>query len=145
MNYTEASMQADDEARLDALRSEDTKAGKFQRMLDIRLPKAIKAIELLGNLSSRDYEYTDEQRDALFQQLDDAVDGIAKRFGLGEKEPSAAPSATPVQSPDTGPGPVAGTGPVTGAEREEIRALAMELKTLQSKLIKVILGWPVGT
>lgn len=60
----------------------ETKNQKFRRMLELRLPKAVKAIELLANLSRKtDYEWTAPQLQSMLDQLDDAVDGVAQAFG----------------------------------------------------------------
>lgn len=67
--------------------TEDTKREKFRRILAIRLPKAIKAVELLTNLSRKsDYEWSTTELQDMVNQLDDAVDGVLASFGV----PSAA-------------------------------------------------------
>lgn len=61
----------------------ETKQEKFDRMLEARLPKAVKAIELLGNLSRKgDYEWHGSQIDDMLDQLEGAVDGVMDAFGI---------------------------------------------------------------
>lgn len=75
----------------------DEKREAFQRMLAGRLPKAVKAVELLANLSRKqDYAWTGTELQALLDQLDDAVDMVAKAFG-------AAPAESPPKEPEPAP------------------------------------------
>lgn len=79
----------------------ETKNEKFLRMLNGRLPKAIKAIELLANLSRKsDYEWTPAQLQSMFDQLDDAVDVVAGAFGALPSTPPGKvdqPPASPAE------------------------------------------------
>jgi hypothetical protein len=70
----------------------ETKNEKFQRIRDQRLPKALKAIELLGNLASHNYESTPEEQEAMIEQVLHQVDLVALEFGLVKKK---APPAEP--------------------------------------------------
>jgi len=51
----------------------ETKAEKFARLADLRLARAIKAIELVGNLASANYASDRLQRIGLIKKLDAAV------------------------------------------------------------------------
>ena len=67
---------------------QETKRQAFQRIRDIRLPKILKGITILGNLSRKNqYEYTDLEAITLVNSLTKAVDGIAKKFGVKALEP----------------------------------------------------------
>jgi len=67
---------------------QETKRQAFQRIRDIRLPKILKSVKLLGNLSRKNqYEYTPAQAIALINSLYKAVDAIAKKFGVETLEP----------------------------------------------------------
>ena len=62
---------------------QETKREAFQRIRDIRLPKILKSVKLLGNLSRKNqYKYTPAQAIALVNSLYKAVDAIAKLFGI---------------------------------------------------------------
>lgn len=64
----------------------ETKQEKFNRMLVARLPKAVKSIELLANLSRKsDYEWFGAQIDDMLDQLEGAVDGVMDAFGVGDE------------------------------------------------------------
>ena len=77
--------------------SYDEKREAFQRMLAGRLPKAVKAVELLANLSRRqDYEWLPAELQGMLDQLDDAVDMVSEAFGAGVKA-SPAPAPAPVE------------------------------------------------
>ena len=77
--------------------SYDEKREAFQRMLAGRLPKAVKAVELLANLSRRqDYEWLPAELQGMLDQLDDAVDMVSEAFGAGVKA-SPVPAPAPVE------------------------------------------------
>ncbi len=60
----------------------ETKREKFTRLRGVRLPKALKAIDLLANLAkSSDYEYTAEEAEALVKNLRGRVEHLAHMFG----------------------------------------------------------------
>lgn len=86
------------------MKTYDEKREAFDRMLEGRLPKAVKAIELLSNLSRKsDYAWTNAQLQSMIDQLDDAVDGVMKAFGIDTPaEEPAAPVATeaPTSTPE---------------------------------------------
>ena len=111
----------------------ESKHQKFERMRDARLPKAVKAIELLGNLASRDYERSADEVRALLDQLYDAVEGVADEFGVGE-----APA--PVDLPDHHP------GPVSVSDKAALKQAFMLMKGGEAErgmeaMAKVFLGW----
>lgn len=75
----------------------DEKRRDFQRMLEGRLPKAVKAIELLSNLARKsDYAWLSSELQSMIDQIDDAVDGVMDAFGLGEE-----PARPATDGPDT--------------------------------------------
>ena len=64
----------------------DIKADAFIRISGSRLPRAIKSIELLGNLSNRgNYHFTDDQALDLIRQIDKARDCLAKSFKIDQR------------------------------------------------------------
>lgn len=78
----------------------ETKADKFQRLRDNRLPKAVHAIALIENLSGSAYTSTVNENQDLVRQLQDAVDAVAKAFGVTRQaELLSEPGSTP--KPDT--------------------------------------------
>jgi hypothetical protein len=57
------------------------KRSKFVRLAENRVNKALKDIQLIGNLCNRNaYEYTDEDVRKMFRALQDALDSSKKRF-----------------------------------------------------------------
>ncbi|KCZ83526.1 hypothetical protein HAD_13019 [Hyphomonas adhaerens MHS-3] len=57
------------------------KRDKFVRLAENRVNKAIKDIQLIGNLCNKSaYEYTDEDVKKIFRALQEAVDGSKKRY-----------------------------------------------------------------
>jgi hypothetical protein len=63
----------------------EQKAGKFKTLATKRGEKAIKYIELLGNLSAKNYVYTEDQVKILFSALRDAVNDTEKMFTVKQK------------------------------------------------------------
>jgi hypothetical protein len=62
---------------------QETKREAFQRIRDIRLPKILKGIKLLGNLSRKNqYEYTSSEAFLLVSNITKEVNAIAKKFGV---------------------------------------------------------------
>jgi len=70
----------------------ESKNDKFKRIKDVRLPKALKSIDLLGNLGASDYEASDEEKGDLIMQLQDMVDEVVIKLGLKEVEGSGLAS-----------------------------------------------------
>lgn len=78
----------------------ETKNEKFQRLRDLRLPKATHAIGLLENLSNSTYESTQAERTALVGELQAAVDAVAKAFGVTGHAQLPAPEPAPQPDPE---------------------------------------------
>lgn len=73
-------------------KTHDEKREAFQRMLAIRLPKAVKAIELLANLARKgDYAWTNAVLQDMTDQLDAAFDVVASAFGIELDQEGAPP------------------------------------------------------
>lgn len=92
----------------------ESKNEKFERMLAIRLPNALKAISLISNLAARTYESTGKQKRDLIDALYDEVEAVADAFGI-EEEPETAPQPAQESAPQ-GAG-----GSARGDDRHEIR------------------------
>jgi hypothetical protein len=61
--------------------SEETRAMKFRRLANMRVPVAIKKIRHVSNLAMRSqYEYTEEQAMKIFELLDAEVKALKTRF-----------------------------------------------------------------
>lgn len=118
----------------------ETKREKFQRMLAIRLPKAVDAIRLLANLSRRaDYEWSTAELSKLITELDDAVDNVADAFGV--EKLGSAPLDPPAPAAPVGPEPVTDV-----YERSEVRWAYDALRRgdtalAKDRLRKVIALW----
>jgi len=62
---------------------QETKREAFQRIRDIRLPKILKSVKLLGNLSRKNqYEYSSNEAFLLVSSITKEVNAIAKKFGV---------------------------------------------------------------
>lgn len=59
---------------------EETKQQKFVRIAEPRVTRACKAVILLGNLAGSNYEYTEEQVDAMFNAVQQALDNARAAF-----------------------------------------------------------------
>jgi len=59
----------------------ETKAEKFERLRDTRLPKILHAIGLLENLATAAYESTQEQRADVVRELCDKIATLSVAFG----------------------------------------------------------------
>jgi hypothetical protein len=120
----------------------ETKREKFQRMLGVRLPKAVKSIELLQNLSRKsDYEYSTTERREMLDALYDAVDEVADAFGAPPAD--GAPLADGAAEPEAAPTP---GGEVALDQRSEVRwahdALRRgDKKLAENRLRRVIEAW----
>lgn len=63
---------------------------KFVKLASARVSKALKDIQLIGNLSNRsNYDYTDEDVGKIFKALNDEVAACRKRFELSKKKSGA--------------------------------------------------------
>ncbi len=72
--------------KIDLQTDRETKAQKFKRVAQPRFIKAVKAIQVLGNCASSDYEYTQEQIEKIEKTLHAEVDEIMARFYGGKEE-----------------------------------------------------------
>lgn len=58
----------------------ETKEERFVRIAEPRFSRACKAVSLLGNLAGSGYEYTEEQVDAMFGAVQEALDTARAQF-----------------------------------------------------------------
>jgi len=66
------------------VRQEDRE--KFVRLATKRVSKALKAIQLIGNLSNKsNYDYTDEDVQKIFRALQEELSACRKKFELAQK------------------------------------------------------------
>lgn len=64
----------------------ETKSARFQRIAERRVNETLRAFRLLGNLSERrNYEYSDEQVQAIFQAIDREYQAMRTRFMAGSR------------------------------------------------------------
>jgi len=63
----------------------ETKHDKFKRLANQRVANALKKIELIGNLSSSGYEYSQEEVDRIFTSLQGTLDSTKSRFSKSKK------------------------------------------------------------
>lgn len=63
-----------------AANQDETKAQRFSRLANKRVPKTLKAIANIGNLSGAGYESTPEQRAKIEAALREAVDAAVQRL-----------------------------------------------------------------
>ena len=73
----------------EAAKEAESKHTKFKRVCTPRLRKALKAIALIGNCSTKDYAYSKEQADKIYELLDDAVQKVIHQFSGTATEASA--------------------------------------------------------
>ncbi len=60
---------------------------RFVETVNVRMPKALKLIERVGELADKSkYEYTDEQADKIKEALKNAVIDLAEKFDKGEQK-----------------------------------------------------------
>lgn len=70
-----------------AMRQEDRE--KFVRLATKRVSNALKAIQLIGNLSNRsNYDYTEDDVQKIFRALQDELGACRKKFELAAKRQS---------------------------------------------------------
>lgn len=66
----------------------ETKHMRFQRLAEARTNKAIKAIELIGNLATPiNYSYSDEEAKQIVEALRKTVDAVEAKLSSREKKP----------------------------------------------------------
>lgn len=61
----------------------ETKAERFIRVAEPRVGRACKAISLIGNFATGDYEYTEAQVDAMFAAMQDALNTARAKYRKG--------------------------------------------------------------
>lgn len=64
---------------------EETKQQKFVRIAEPRVTRACKAVSLLGNLAGSNYEYTEEQVNAMFGAVQQELDTARAAFSKPDK------------------------------------------------------------
>lgn len=70
-----------------AAKTDETKAGKFIRIGEYRMNKALDAIGRLENLANKSaYEYTQEQAEAMFSVLEQRVADIKAKFTAAKQK-----------------------------------------------------------
>ena len=63
---------------------------KFVKLASARVSKALKDIQLIGNLANRsNYDYTDEDITKIFKALNEEIAACKKRFELSNKKGGA--------------------------------------------------------
>jgi len=75
------------------------KSEKFWELRSKRVPKAVKAIQLVGNLSNRgNYDFTEQEAIEIILELQSAIDDLAKAYRIpvnpvdkSPERPAAAP------------------------------------------------------
>jgi hypothetical protein len=61
--------------------------GKFVKLAEARVGKALKSIKLIGNLSNRsNYDFTDEDVARIFKALQEEINDCRRRFHLARKK-----------------------------------------------------------
>lgn len=58
----------------------ESKAERFVRLAEPRVSRACKAISLIGHLAASSYEYTEQQVDAMFAAMQEALDAQKAKF-----------------------------------------------------------------
>jgi transcription elongation GreA/GreB family factor len=76
----------------------EDKSSKFQRLRDQRLPKSLKAIELLENLISHNYESSEAERLEIVTRLDNQIQKLREVYEIPEPDPppESLPTVVPV-------------------------------------------------
>ena len=60
---------------------------KFVQLAESRVNKALKDVQLIGNLSNRsNYDYTDEDVERIFKALNQEIAACKKRFELSKRK-----------------------------------------------------------
>lgn len=67
-------------------RVRDEDRAKFVKLANKRVSAALKAIQLIGNLSNRsNYDYTEEDVAKIFRALNEEMNGCRKKFEAAQK------------------------------------------------------------
>ena len=72
------------EAKTKPASTPNPKARKLVELASTRVPKALKALNLVGNLAA--YKPTEAQKKAILDALDNALKNVRTRFATGEPE-----------------------------------------------------------
>lgn len=64
----------------------ETKAERFIRVAEPRVGRACKAISLIGNFATGDYDYTEQQVDAMFGAMQEALNTAKAKFCKGKEQ-----------------------------------------------------------
>ena len=64
----------------------ESKSDKFKRLATKRVSNAIKTMELVGKLSSRAYEYSEEEVEKIFSTLQQTLDKTRALFSAKKTE-----------------------------------------------------------
>ena len=62
----------------------ESKAERFVRVAEPRVGRACKAISLIGNFATGDYEYTEAQVDAMFAAMQEALNTARAKYRKGK-------------------------------------------------------------
>jgi len=62
------------------MEGQESKHDRFKRLASKRVQNAIKKIELIGNLSSPGYEYSEEDVEKIFTSLQQTLDSVKESF-----------------------------------------------------------------
>ena len=64
---------------------------KFVKLAEARVAKALKAIQLIGNLSNTsNYDFTDDDVAKIFRAINDEITTCRRRFEFARRKPSEA-------------------------------------------------------
>jgi len=114
---------------------DNTKRETFRRLLDSRLPKTLKSIKLLGNLSRKgQYEYTHLEAQELIKGLKNEVMALATKFKVTTTTPE--PIATAPDTPTEGELDRNDRGNLTWAYEMLLRGQTKDATTLITRILK---------
>lgn len=63
----------------------ESKAERFVRLAEPRVSRACKAISLIGNFATGDYEFTEQQIAAMFAAMQEELDAQRAKFKKGSE------------------------------------------------------------
>lgn len=63
----------------------ESKAERFVRLAEPRVNRACKAISLIGNFATGDYEFTEQQVAAMFAAMQEELDAQRAKFKKGSE------------------------------------------------------------
>jgi len=113
---------------------DNTKRETFRRLLDSRLPKATKAVKLLGNLSRKgQYEYTHLEAQQLIKELQAEVTTLADKFKVTTTAPE--PTTTAPTKPTEGRLDMKDRGDVAWAYDMLLRGKTDEAKKMLHRVV----------